>query len=71
MNNGTGFNGCYATHIILRKGTKIIKLPKEINDSLAATMNCSLATMVNCVSHIPNRIKQNSHKALIQVCFYV
>ena len=67
MNNGTGFNGCYATHIVLRKGTTVIKIPDEINDNLAASINCALATMVNCVSQIPDNVRNIAKKALIQV----
>jgi hypothetical protein len=46
MSSGSGFNGCYASHILIRKGTRVIKLPNEISDSLGATINCALATMV-------------------------
>ena len=67
MNNGTGFNGCYASHIVLRKGTSVIKIPDVISDNLAASINCALATMVNCVSQIPFNVKLVSKKALIQV----
>lgn len=67
MNNGTGFNGCYASHIVLRKGTSVIKIPDVISDNLAASINCALATMVNCVSQIPSNVKLISNKALIQV----
>ena len=65
--SGTGFNGCYATHIVIRKGTKVIKLPDEICDNLGASINCALATMVNCVSQLPNNVKKIADKALIQV----
>lgn len=66
MSNGSGFNGCYATHIIIRKGTHLIKLPDEISDGLAASINCALATMVNCVDQIPDRVKNNPKKVLVQ-----
>ena len=66
MSNGTGFNGSYASHIILRKGTAIIKLPDVISDDLGASINCALATMVNCVDQIPTKNKKNGSKALIQ-----
>jgi D-arabinose 1-dehydrogenase-like Zn-dependent alcohol dehydrogenase len=67
MSNGTGFNGCYASHIILRKGTEVIKLPDEISDELASTINCALATMVNCVDQVPQNVKKSAKKVLIQV----
>ena len=67
MSSGTGFNGSYASHIILRKGTAVIKLPDVISDDLGASINCALATMVNCVGQIPNNNKKSGSKALIQV----
>lgn len=68
MGDGTGYNGCYASHIIIRPGTFVMKLPDVINDDLAATINCALATMVNCVDQIPDRIKRNKQSTiLIQV----
>lgn len=70
MDNGTGFNGCYASHIIIRAGTEIIKLPDEINDGIASTINCALATMVNCVDQLPENIIRSKKKALIQVKTY-
>lgn len=66
MSNGTGFNGSYATHVILRKGTEIIKLPDVISDDLGASINCALGTMVNCVSQIPDTNKKVGSKAMIQ-----
>ena len=66
MSSGTGFNGCYASHIIIRKGTHVIKMPNEINDNLGATINCALATMVNTVDQIPTRVKRSLNKVLIQ-----
>ncbi len=67
MSSGTGFNGSYASHIILRKGTAVIKLPDVISDDLGASINCALATMVNCVDQIPNINKRIGNKALVQV----
>jgi threonine dehydrogenase-like Zn-dependent dehydrogenase len=66
MSSGSGFNGSYASHIVLRKGTHIKKLPNEIDDYIGSTINCALATMVNCIDSIPNNIKLNGKKALIQ-----
>ena len=47
---GSGLNGCYSTHIHIRKGTHMVKLPDEITPTIAAPANCALATMVNAVS---------------------
>ena len=53
MSNGTGLNGCYASHILLRKGTTIIPLPDELPDEMAAPANCALATMVAATERLP------------------
>lgn len=69
MSNGSGFNGCYSSHIIIRKGTMMFKLPDQISDSLASSINCALATMVNCVENLPQNVKKSKKKALVQVFF--
>lgn len=56
MSSGTGFNGCYSTHIVIRAGTRLVKLPDEIGDALAASINCALATMVNVVESLPPHV---------------
>lgn len=66
MSSGTGFNGCYASHIVLRKGTHVKKIPNEISDALASTINCALATVVNCIDSLPENIKKNGRKAFVQ-----
>ena len=55
--DGTGLNGYYATHIMLRPGTGTVKVPDTIPDSIAATANCALATIINAVSRIPESAK--------------
>lgn len=52
--DGTGLNGCYASHIVLRKGTHIVKVPESLPDSVVAPANCALATAVNAVSRLPD-----------------
>jgi D-arabinose 1-dehydrogenase-like Zn-dependent alcohol dehydrogenase len=66
IQNGTGFNGCYASHIVIRKGTKVIRIPDEISDDVAATVNCALATMVNCVEQIPSHVRETARRVLVQ-----
>ncbi len=66
MSSGTGFNGCYASHIVLRKGTHVKKIPSEISDSLASTINCALATVINCIDSLPDNIRNNGKRAFIQ-----
>ncbi len=48
-----GLNGCYATHIDLRPGTHLVRVPEEIPDALAAPANCALATMVAATEFLP------------------
>jgi threonine dehydrogenase-like Zn-dependent dehydrogenase len=52
--DGTGLNGCYASHIVLRKGTHMVKVPNRLPDGVVAPANCALATAVNAVSHLPD-----------------
>lgn len=53
LEDGTGLNGCYASHILLRPGTHIARIPDALSDAVAAPANCALATAVNAVSHLP------------------
>src|SRR5580704_1964433 len=46
LNDGTGFNGTYASHVLLRAGTTLFELPESVTDEMAASANCALATMV-------------------------
>ena len=46
IQDGTGFNGAYASHVVLRAGTTIFPLPDATTDAMAAPANCALATMV-------------------------
>lgn len=47
LDNGSGLNGTYATHIVLRPGTHIVKLPESLSSRVCAPANCALATVVN------------------------
>lgn len=57
IDDGTGLNGCYASHILLRAGTHIVKVPDSLSDNVIAPANCALATAVNAVSHLPQKCK--------------
>jgi putative phosphonate catabolism associated alcohol dehydrogenase len=46
MTSGSGLNGCYASHLVIRAGTTVIALPDSVDDATAAPANCALATMV-------------------------
>jgi putative phosphonate catabolism associated alcohol dehydrogenase len=46
LGSGSGLNGCYASHVLLRAGTAVIPLPDDVPDGAAAPANCALATMV-------------------------
>lgn len=54
IHDGCGLNGCYATHILLRKGTHIVPVPNHVPDKLASPVNCALATMVNALEALPS-----------------
>lgn len=62
INDGSGFEGCFASHLILRGGTEIVILPDKLPDAYVAPANCALATMVAVVEKIPPQAK----KVLIQ-----
>jgi len=47
VDDRTGLNGTYATHIILRPGTHIVKLPDLLSSRVCAPANCALATVTN------------------------
>lgn len=51
--DGHGLNGTYASHLILRRGTRIVPVSDVLTDSLAAPANCALATVTNVLSHVP------------------
>jgi putative phosphonate catabolism associated alcohol dehydrogenase len=53
-NDGTGLNGCYASHIVLRKGTHVFSVPEVLSDAVAAPANCALATVVNALETLPD-----------------
>lgn len=47
VDDGTGLNGTYASHIILRPGTHVVKLPNTLSSRICAPANCALATVAN------------------------
>jgi putative phosphonate catabolism associated alcohol dehydrogenase len=57
MSDGSGLNGCYASHILLRAGTCVVPVPAGLPDSVVVPANCALATMVNVVSHVPGHCR--------------
>ena len=52
--DGSGLNGCYASHILLRPGTRVVKIDDALPDAVVAPANCALATAVNAISHLPD-----------------
>lgn len=53
LHDASGLHGTYATHIVLRAGTHLVEVPESITDAVAASANCSLATMANVTEHLP------------------
>ncbi len=62
LEDGSGLNGCYASHILLRAGTAVFPVPARLPDAAVVPANCSLATMVNAVEAIP----ANARSVLVQ-----
>lgn len=58
IHNGSGLNGCYATHIVIRSGTHMVKIPDNVSNAEGAPANCALATMVNVITKLT--IKPNT-----------
>ena len=54
VSDGSGLNGCYASHILLRAGTHIATPDESLPDAVIAPANCALATMVNAVAELPD-----------------
>ena len=62
LDDGCGLNGAYATHLLLRPGTRAVPVPEGLPDAVAATANCALATAVNAVEQLP----EGAATALVQ-----
>lgn len=60
--DGTGLNGTYASHLVLRQGTHVVRVPDELSDEVAAPANCALATVVHALSALP----ETPRTALVQ-----
>lgn len=54
LEDGSGLNGCYASHILIRRGTKLVPIPDALPDRFVAPANCALATMVNATEQLPD-----------------
>ncbi len=52
LTDGSGLNGCYASHLLIRPGTTVVRIPDGVSDSMAAPANCALATMVAAVEGV-------------------
>ncbi len=53
LEDGSGLNGCYASHILLRSGTHIAPIPTALSDAVIAPANCALATIINASALLP------------------
>ena len=58
IKKGSGLNGCYATHIHIRQGTHLVKVPDSVSHAAAAPANCALATMVNAIAQRTNDLQK-------------
>ncbi len=62
LDDGCGWNGTYASHLVLRAGTHLVEVPAEIPDAVAAPANCALATVVAVLEELP----RSCRRAVIQ-----
>jgi putative phosphonate catabolism associated alcohol dehydrogenase len=62
LSDGSGLNGCYASHIVLRPGTHVLPVSESLPDAVVAPANCALATIINALEILPDPC----HRALIQ-----
>ena len=53
LDNGSGLNGCYASHVVVRPGTTIVPVSDAVPDEAVAPANCALATMVHATESLP------------------
>ena len=60
--SGSGLNGGYASHIVVRPGTAIFDVSDTLSDAVVAPANCALATIVNVLAELP----QPCRTALVQ-----
>jgi putative phosphonate catabolism associated alcohol dehydrogenase len=64
LDDGCGLNGCYASYLLLRAGTYVVPVPRELPDELVVTANCALATVTNALSLVPDCCE----RVIIQGC---
>ena len=55
LSDGSGLNGCYATHVVLRSGTHLVPVPNSLSDAMVAPANCALATMIAVIESLPTQ----------------
>ncbi|MBD06100.1 MAG: dehydrogenase [Gemmatimonadetes bacterium] len=60
--DGSGLNGTYASHILLRAGTHLVDIPDSISDPVAAPANCALATAAAALDALPH----SAERVLVQ-----
>jgi putative phosphonate catabolism associated alcohol dehydrogenase len=53
VGDGSGLNGCYASHILLRPGTSIFQVPEGLPDACVAPANCALAPLIQALENLP------------------
>jgi putative phosphonate catabolism associated alcohol dehydrogenase len=53
LESGSGWNGTYASHLVLRRGATLVEIPAELPDAVVAPANCALATMVAVTEDLP------------------
>ncbi|MBT3346251.1 MAG: alcohol dehydrogenase catalytic domain-containing protein [Gemmatimonadetes bacterium] len=56
--NGSGLNGTYASHVLLRAGTHLVDVSASVCDAVAAPANCALATAVAAIDVLPSGVER-------------
>lgn len=65
LGDGSGLNGTYASHLVLRPGTTVVPLPDRVGERVAVAANCALATMVGVMAAL-RRDRPNVTSLVIQ-----
>lgn len=58
VDDGAGYSGCFASHIVLRPGTEKVFLPDSLPDHAVAPANCALATMMAALDKVPHHAER-------------
>ena len=58
VDEGAGYSGCFASHIVLKSGTEKVFLPDSLPDHAVVPANCALATMMAALEKVPHKAER-------------